>query len=213
MRPTGDSSTGVDTPDARTLIFFLKQPMAAFLSGTLATPIVQEKEWSGISEKAKTTENPLATLINHRMEHPVGTGPFTLVQWRQGAFLHLKKNPHFFGKGKIINGRTLGPFVDDLVYSVYGTSDVAILALKKGDIDMFWWPIQPGYMSDLSRQKKIRLFTNEKSALYFMGFNLRKPPFQRCRPATGRGLYDRQGIHCLADPPGPGHQDVFGGAG
>ncbi len=167
----------VDTPDDRTLIFFLKQPMAAFLSGTLATPIVQEKEWSGISEKAKTTENPLTSLINHRMKHPVGTGPFTLVQWRQGAFLHLKQNPHFFGKGKTINGRTLGPFVDDLVYSVYGTSDVAILALKKGDIDMFWWPIQPGYMSDLSRQKKIRLFTNEKSALYFMGFNLRRPPF------------------------------------
>jgi peptide/nickel transport system substrate-binding protein len=62
----------------------------------------------------------------------VGTGPFTLEQWRQGAFLHLKKNPHFFGTGKTINGRTLGPFVDDLVYTVFGTSDVAILALKKG---------------------------------------------------------------------------------
>ncbi len=167
----------IETPDSRTVIFFLEQPMAAFLSSTLATPIVQEKEWSGISEKAKTTEKPLATLINRRMQHPVGTGPFTLEQWRQGAFLHLKKNPLFFGSGKTINGRTLGPFVEDLVYTVYGTSDVAILALKKGDIDMFWWPIQPGYMSDLNRQKKIRLFTNEKSALYFMGFNLRKPPF------------------------------------
>jgi ABC-type transport system substrate-binding protein len=167
----------IETPDPRTVVFYLKQPMAAFLSGTLATPIVQEKEWAGIAEKAKTTEKPLASLINHRMMHPVGTGPFTLAQWRQGAFLHMKRNPHFFGTGQTINGRTLGPFVDDLVYTVYGTSDVAILALKKGDIDMFWWPIQPGYMSDLSRQQKIRLFTNEKSALYFMGFNLRRPPF------------------------------------
>jgi ABC-type transport system substrate-binding protein len=49
--------------------------------------------------------------------------------------------------------------------------------LKKGDIDMFWWPIQPGYMADLSRQEQIRLYTNEKSALYFIGFNLRRPPF------------------------------------
>jgi peptide/nickel transport system substrate-binding protein len=46
---------------------------------------------------------------------------------------------------------------------VFGTSDVAILALKKGSIDMFWWPIQPGYMDDLERQPKIRLFTNEKA--------------------------------------------------
>jgi ABC-type transport system substrate-binding protein len=42
---------------------------------------------------------------------------------------------------------------------------------------MFWWPVQPGYMADLSRQADIRLFTNEKSALYFIGFNLRHPPF------------------------------------
>jgi peptide/nickel transport system substrate-binding protein len=42
---------------------------------------------------------------------------------------------------------------------------------------MFWWPIQPGYMADLSRQRDIRLYTNEKSALYFIGFNLRRPPF------------------------------------
>jgi peptide/nickel transport system substrate-binding protein len=167
----------IETPDSRTVTFFLKKPMATFLSGTLSTPIVQAKEWAAIAEDAKATEKPLATLINHRIDHPVGTGPFTLEQWWQGAFLHLKKNPHFFGTGKTINGRSLGPFFDDLVYTVYGTSDVAILALKKGDIDMFWWPIQPGYMADLSNQKHIRLYTNEKSALYFIGFNLRRPPF------------------------------------
>jgi peptide/nickel transport system substrate-binding protein len=167
----------METPDARTVVFYLKKPMAAFLTETLATPIVQELEWAGVVEKAKTTEKPLATLINHRMRRPVGTGPFTLEQWRRGAFLHLKRNPHFFGTGQTISGHRLGPFVDDLVYTVFGTSDVAILALKKGSIDMFWWPIQPGYIADLGRQAEIRLFNNEKSALYFMGFNLRRPPF------------------------------------
>jgi peptide/nickel transport system substrate-binding protein len=167
----------IETPDSRTVRFFLKQPMATFLTGTLATPIVQAKEWAAVVETAKTTEKPLASLINHRMRHLVGTGPFTLEQWRQGAFLHLKRNPYFFGTGQTIGGRTLGPFVDDLIYTVFGTSDVAILALKKGSIDMFWWPIQPGYMADLSRQRDIRLYTNEKSALYFIGFNLRRPPF------------------------------------
>ena len=167
----------IDTPDDRTVVFHLKKPMAAFLSGTLATPMVQEKEWAAVADRAKTTEKPLATLINHRVDHPVGTGPFLLDQWRRGAFLHLKRNPFFFGSQQTINGRRLGPFVDDLVYTVFGTSDVAILALKKGSIDMFWWPIQPGYMADLQRQRNIRVFTNEKSALYFMGFNLRRPPF------------------------------------
>lgn len=167
----------IETPQPRTVVFYLKQPMATFLTGTLATPIVQAGEWSQTAEEAKTTENPLATLINHRVHHPVGTGPFVLQQWRRGAFLHLKRNPHFFGTGKTINGRLLGPFVENLVYTIFGTSDVAILALKKGSIDMLWWPIQPGYMADLGRREDIRLFTNEKSALYFIGFNLRRPPF------------------------------------
>ena len=167
----------VETPDDRTVVFYLEKPMAAFLSETLATPIVQEKRWAAIAAKAETTRKPLTTLLNHRVHRPVGTGPFILEQWRRGAFLHLTRNPYFFGTGQIINGLMLGPFFDDLIYTVFGTSDVAILGLKKGSIDMFWWPIQPGYMADLEREEKIRLFTNEKSALYFMGFNLRRPPF------------------------------------
>ena len=167
----------IETPSPHMVTFYLKKPMATFLIGTLATPMVQEKEWSAVAEHARTAQKPLATLFNHRIQHPVGTGPFILEQWWHGAFLHLKRNPYFFGTGKIINGRSIGPFVDDLIYTVFGNSDVAILALKKGSIDMFWWPIQPGYMADLSRQETIRVFTNEKSALYFMGFNLRQPPF------------------------------------
>jgi ABC-type transport system substrate-binding protein len=167
----------IETPDARTVVFYLKRPMAEFLSGTMATPIVQEKEWVGPVQQAQGTKKPLAALINHRMHHPVGTGPFVLKEWRQGAYLHLTRNPYFFGTNLTINGHTLGPYVEDLVYTVFGTSDVAILALKKGSIDMFWWPIQPGYMADLEQHEQIRLFTNEKSALYFMGFNLRQPPF------------------------------------
>ncbi|HSO18271.1 MAG TPA: ABC transporter substrate-binding protein [Desulfosarcina sp.] len=167
----------IETPTPQTVVFHLKNPMAAFLSGTLATPIVQARTWAPVAEAAMTTAKPLATLMNTRMSRLVGTGPFTLEQWRRGAFVHLKRNPHFFGTGQRINGRLLGPFVDDLVYTVFGTSDVAILALKKGSIDMLWWPIQPGYMEDLGRQENIRLYTNEKSALYFIGFNLRRPPF------------------------------------
>ena len=167
----------VETPDDHTVVFFLKKPMATFITGTLATPIVQAGRWAAVAQEAKRTQNPLATLINHRVNSPVGTGPFVLKQWRKGAFLHLSRNSYFFGTGQMINGRRLGPFVEDLVYSVFGTSDVAILALKKGSIDMFWWPIQPGYVADLKRQKEIQLFTNEKNALYFLGFNLRRPPF------------------------------------
>jgi peptide/nickel transport system substrate-binding protein len=167
----------IETPDKYTVKFYLKKPKSVFLSRTLTTSIVQKKEWIKIVEKARSSEKPLATLLNHKIEKPVGTGPFVLKEWRQGAYLFLQKNKYFFGTGRNISGRILGPHIDGLIFKIYGTSDAAILALKKGSIDMFWWSIQAGYLEDLKRQKDIQIFSNEKSGFYYLGFNVRKPPF------------------------------------
>jgi len=167
----------IETPDKHTVRFYLKEPKAIFVSRTLTTPIVQKKEWLKIAESARKTEKPLATLLRHKVDKPVGSGPFVLKEWRQGAYLFLERNRYFFGKDQTINGRKLGPFINGLIFKVFGTSDAAILALRKGSIDYFWWGIQAGYLEELQRHKDIRIFLSEKSALYYMGFNVRKPPF------------------------------------
>ena len=167
----------IETPNKRTVRFYLEEPKAIFLTRTLTTTIVSKKEWGHIAQSARAKQKPLRALINHKVKIPVGCGPFVLKEWRRGSYLHLKKNTHFFGIHQDVNGRKLGPWVDDLLFKVYGTADVAMLALKKGRIDMFWWGIQPGYLENLKQQKDIQIFNSEKSALYFMGFNLRKPPF------------------------------------
>ncbi|MCD4743616.1 MAG: ABC transporter substrate-binding protein [Desulfobacteraceae bacterium] len=163
--------------DKHTLVFYLKKPSAIFLSRVLTAPIVSEKEWGQVAADALKSEKPLRYLQNHSLETPLGTGPFTLFEYRKGAYLHMKKNPYFFGTGETIANHLLGPYVDSLLFKIYGTNDIAILALKKGDIDMYWWDIQPGYIEDLKKKPHIQLFFNKKSALYYMGFNLRKPPF------------------------------------
>ncbi|MEA3232577.1 MAG: ABC transporter substrate-binding protein [Thermodesulfobacteriota bacterium] len=167
----------IETPDKKTVIFYLKEPKAIFLSRTLTTPIVSKKEWSEIVKKARQAEKPLVTLLNYEVKNPVASGPFVLKEWRQGSYLFLKANESFFGKDQDIAGRRLGPYMDGVIFKVFGTSDAAILALKKSTIDFFWWKIQPGYLEDLRGEKDIQLFSNEKSALYYMGFNCRKPPF------------------------------------
>jgi ABC-type transport system substrate-binding protein len=167
----------IDVIDDHTLVFYLKKPSAIFLSRVLTAPMVSRKEWEPIADKAKKTEKPLRSLQNHIIETPLGTGPFMMAEYRKGAYVYMKKNPYFFGTGKKIANYRLGPYVDSILFKIYGTSDVAILALKKGDIDMFWWDIQPGYVKDLRAQPHIQVFLNKKSALYYMGFNLRKPPF------------------------------------
>lgn len=172
-----DFVSKIETPDKYTVKFYLKEPEAIFVSRTLTTPIVQKKEWVDRIEAAKKTEKPLGTILNEKIDNPVSSGPFILKEWREGSYLYLEKNPRFFGTGATIAGRVLGPHIDGIIFKVFGTSDAAILALKKGTIDMFWWGVQPGYMEDLRANPSIELFENEKSSLYYMGFNVRKPPF------------------------------------
>ncbi|MEE9418338.1 MAG: ABC transporter substrate-binding protein, partial [Desulfatiglandaceae bacterium] len=121
----------IETPDKHTVKFYLEKPKAIFLTRTLTTPIVQEKEWTKIIEVARKAKKPLVTLLNHKIENPVGSGPFVLKDWRQGAYLFLQKNKLFFGKGQKISDRLLGPYIDGIIFKIYGTSDAAILALKK----------------------------------------------------------------------------------
>jgi len=167
----------IEAIDKHTIVFHLKAPSAIFLSRVLTAPMVSKKEWGQIAVEAMNAEKPLKFLQDHSIENPLGTGPFTLFEYKKGAFLHMKKNPPFFGTGETIANQLLGPYVDSILFKIYGTSDVAILALKKGDIDMYWWDIQPGYLEDLKKDPNIEVFLNKKSALYYMGFNVRKPPF------------------------------------
>ncbi len=167
----------IETPDAHTVLFVLKAPMAIFLTRSLTIPIVSEKEWRPVVEEARTREKPLAAILQHPVKSPLGTGPYTLVKWLPGAYLHMEKNPHFFGDGLTIAGRLLGPHVQKILFKTYGTSDVAMLALRKGTIDMFWQGIQPGYIDSLKQDPHIRIYSSQRSALYYLGFNARRPPF------------------------------------
>lgn len=167
----------VEAPDAHTVVFYLKQPSAIFMSRVMTAPMVSRKEWGPVVKDALTKEKPLRALQDYQPEKLLGTGPFVLDEYQKGSYIYMKKNPHFFGQGKTIAGLALGPYVDNLLFDIYGTSDVAILALKKGDIDYYWWDIQPGYIKDLEKNTSVDLHFNKKSALYYLGFNLRRPPF------------------------------------
>lgn len=163
--------------DDVTVEFHIQKPYATFLSGTMMSPIVPARQWQPIADTASTSQKKLAALMNHDIENPVGSGPFAFKRWQQGNFLYLVRNPYFFGTQISVNGRTLGPYIDGILFKIYGTTDVAVLALRKGEIDLFWWGIQPGHLEQLSASPQIRIYQSRKSALYYMGFNTRRPPF------------------------------------
>ena len=167
----------IETPDKHTVRFTLREPKAIFLSRTLTTPIVQKKCWCAILERVQNLEKPLLEILKQKITNPISSGPFVLKEWRRGAYVFLEKNEHFFGRGLEIAGYHLGPHIDGIIFKFFGTSDAAVLALRKGSIDMFWWGLQQGYLAALEDDENVKIYTSEKSALYYMGFNLRKKPF------------------------------------
>ena len=163
--------------DKHTVRFELKRPKAIFLSRTLVTPIVQKKQWEKIVASAQGAEKPLTVILRYKLANPIGTGPFSVAKWQKGVFVYMKRNPHFFGQGQTIAGHKLGPHIKGIIFKVYGTADAAVLALRKGEIDFYWNSIQAGYLDQLKDDKDIKLYVNNKSGLYYLGFNLRKEPF------------------------------------
>ena len=167
----------IETPDKHTVRFFLKEPKAIFLTRTLTTPIVQKKEWAKVNTRFGNAEKPIESLSRYPIDRPVSSGPFVLKEWKLGEYLLLERNSRFFGKGKTIAGKLLGPDIDGIVFKIFASSDAAVLALEKGDIDMFWWGIQQENLEQLQQNQNIQMYTNKRSALYYLGFNFRKKPF------------------------------------
>ena len=167
----------IEAPDKHTVRFTLRGPKAIFISRTLTTPIVQKRCWETILERVKDLEKPLLEVLKQKITNPMSSGPFVLKEWRRGAYVFLEKNEHFFGRGQEIAGYHLGPHIDGIIFKFFGTSDAAVLALMKGSVDMFWWGLQQGYLADLEDHENVKIYTSEKSALYYVGFNLRKKPF------------------------------------
>ena len=167
----------IETPDKRTVRFFLKESKAIFLTRTLTTPIVQKRVWLQVAVNARKTENPLHQVLAYTVERPISSGPFVFNSWKAGVSLFLERNTHFFGKGQTIDGQVLGPHIDGILFKIFPNSETAVSALKNGGIDMLGWGIPSEHLEGLLENQSIGFYLNERNALHYIGFNVRKIPF------------------------------------
>jgi len=168
----------VEVLDNYTLRFYLKEECTPlFQTGTLMSLIVSKKEWEPVVEQARKSEEPLKSLLEYQVEKPLSAGPFLFREWIKGSYVKIDARKDYWAKGKIVQNREVGPFYDGILYKLYGTTDAAILALKKGEIDYVWWTIDPGFVSDLIREKNINVTFSPGNGLFYLAFNLRREPF------------------------------------
>lgn len=171
---------GIETPDARTVVFRFKQPYAPLLGQLDVTeaPILPRHLYQG--------SDPLIHPANAR---PVGTGPFRFVEYRKGAEIRLERNPAYFKAGL--------PRMDALTMRIIPDASTQVLALENGEVD-FLWDVPGPHRARLQanpRLKSAETAFNPGGAncIMTLAFNLERPALKdvRLRRAVGHAL-DRQ---------------------
>lgn len=109
--------TEVQTPDQYTVIVKTSNPLSYFTTFILPRlPIIPKHIW-------ETIENPK----EYANEEPVGSGPFTFIEYKPGEYIRFGAYENYW-KGK--------PHIDEILAKVEIPSDVAVMDLKKGAVDL-----------------------------------------------------------------------------
>lgn len=93
MSALGGYVDTVTAPDAKTVVFTLKQPFSPAIYDIFPQNIVPEHVWKSIDDPSKFTN-----------ENPVGTGPFTEVANFSPEQYEVRSNPHYWQAEKITFG-------------------------------------------------------------------------------------------------------------
>jgi peptide/nickel transport system substrate-binding protein len=108
--------TKVECPDAETMIVTTDDQSDRVLQ--VYVPILPKHIWSKETYK---------TMGDAKFNAPlVGSGPYTLAEWKTGQYARFVRNPNYWG--------TKG-FEDEVVIQFFKTPDTMVQALKAGEID------------------------------------------------------------------------------
>ena len=164
-------------------------------------PVVAEAKQAGeLPEQQKV-------LYAHVPEGEPTGGPFGFGKWEKGAFAEKDRNDDYFFRGSVStqydNGAyvetkpgvyeftafgepagnvtletTEGPNASSSIYSVYGSQDATVLALKKGDIDFMLNPLglSKGLQEQLEGAEGLTTIENSSDGVRYLGFNFRREP-------------------------------------
>jgi peptide/nickel transport system substrate-binding protein len=159
--------------DDDTVEFKFKKPSAPFLNSLAMV-------WNGLVSPAGA-----AKWGKDYRNHPVGSGPFVLREWRQRDQIILDANPDYWG-GK--------PKVDHLIFKEMPDAQAAVLALKRGDIQILG-DVSTQTVPAMKGDPNITLLTRPGLAVSGVGLPVDTPPFndKRVRQALNYAV-DKEAI-------------------
>jgi peptide/nickel transport system substrate-binding protein len=158
---------GVTVVDLLTVRFTFKEPAANFW-GTISMPYAGIISPTSAKSVAETGKGNL-----------VGTGPFTLGEWKAGQSITLKRNPAY-NWGATVTQNHAAPYLDALVFKVVPDATTQLAALEAGELDAIFIN-EPDHRTKLEKDPSVRLEDTVLNSLIYLGFNCRKAPFTDVR--------------------------------
>jgi peptide/nickel transport system substrate-binding protein len=174
---------GIDTPDARTVVFRLKKPVPYFLKAFQPTESPMHPEHLLGSLDFSDAKNIRQSEF---MSKPVGTGPFRFKEWKKGSHVILERNPDYWKKDR--------PYLDQVIFKVIPDGAARAIALETGEIDLA--PMNAVPQADIARLAKLPQIelSNEGAEglgpLLWLEVNLRDKPLsdKRVRQAISLAI-------------------------
>jgi dipeptide transport system substrate-binding protein len=154
----------VEKIDEYTVKMVLNAPEAPFLAN-MAMPHggVQSKEYAIAMLKAGTPEK--------LDQEPIGTGPFTLVQYQKDALIRYKAFPTYWaGKAKI----------DDLIFAITPDASVRWAKLQKGECHVMPFP-NPADVPAMRKDTSVKVLEQPGLNVGYLAYNTTKKPFDDVR--------------------------------
>jgi ABC-type transport system substrate-binding protein len=117
------------------------------------------------------------------IDNPVGTGPYSFVEWRRGDQLIMQANPDYWGEKAI---------AENLIFRWSAESAQRLVELQAGTVDGIDNP-GPDDFDVITEDENLQLQLRNGTNIFYLGMNNTYPPFdnERVRQAFAMGI-DRQ---------------------
>jgi peptide/nickel transport system substrate-binding protein len=154
----------VDTPDPHTVKLTFRKPFpfirvaltgSTGRAGTIVSPKAVKESGKGFGRK------------------PVGTGPFKLVEWKEGDSILLEKNPNYWETDA--SGGKL-PYLDRVLIKIIIEPSTLVAALQTGEVDGVA-NVSPQFMAQIRADAKLAAYTVTGGNWRCLTFNVAREPF------------------------------------
>jgi dipeptide transport system substrate-binding protein len=189
-----DLLKSVEKVDDNTVKFTLNKPEAPFIANlAMDFAAIHSKEYMDAMQKAGTPEQV--------DQAPIGTGPWTFVDYQKDAVIRYKANPDYFrGKQKI----------DTLVYAITPDATARMAKLQAGECHVAPYP-NPADLDKLKADQNLQVLQQEGLNVGYLAFNTEKKPFddKRVRQALNMAIDTEAIIKAVYQAAGkPAHNPI-----